>query len=134
MCRLNEEYHRFGAGILAIVSQLGRGDLADGGCSSFVELWTLSEDGSDELQASFRNRRALKAICSHLRALHERILDHNQSISVLEDSLGTLQLIAREGRIGDDPSLPTAIAAGLERVSALREPFVGRNKPRLPPK
>ena len=127
MAQLNQDYRHLEEGTLTTLSALGRGDLTDERCNMFAELWALSDDDGDGLQIPFRNRKALEAVCSHLRAIHRRILDHSLSIAGLEDTLGNFRLIAGEGRISDDPTLPTAIAAGLERVSALREVLVGRN-------
>ena len=127
MTQLNREYRHLEEGALTTLSVLGRGGLVDGRCNTFAELWALSDDDGGGLQISFRNKRALEAVCSHLRAIHGRILDHNLSIAALEDTLVNLRSIAGEGRISDDPSLATTIAVGLERVSASREVFVGRN-------
>ena len=126
MAQLNQDYQRFEEGTITVLSVLGRGELTDERCNTFAELWTLSGDGDSALQIPFRNRKALEGVCSHLRTIHRRILDHDLSIAALEDTLGDLRSIAGEGRISDDPSLPRAIAAGLERVLVLREIFVGR--------
>ena len=116
MTRLNRDYQHLEEGMLATLSILSRGDLTNGGCSTFAELWTLSDDGGDGLQIPFRNKKTLEAICSHIRTAHKRILDHSQSIATLEDTLSSLQSIAREGCISDDPSLSTTIATGLGRI------------------
>jgi len=127
MVRLNQDYQNLEEGTITTLSAFGRGDLTDERCNTFAELWALSDDDEDGLQIPFRNRKALEAVCSHLRTIRRRILDHSLSIAALEDTLHDLRSIAGEGRISDDPSLPSAIAAGLERVSALREVFVGRS-------
>lgn len=126
MIQLDQDYQHLEEGVLATLSTLGRGNLVGGGCGTFAELWTLSDLGDDELQIPFRNKKTLETICSHLHTIRGRILDHSLSIATLEDTLGSLRSIARDGCIRDDPLLPVVIAAGLERVSALREAFAGR--------